>query len=61
MWEVATGEVPFNYIEHNHDLALAIISGIRPKIHQNIPAEYVRIMKQCWDANSENRPDADTI
>ncbi|CAG8607295.1 3306_t:CDS:1, partial [Acaulospora colombiana] len=61
MWEVATGEVPFNYIKHNHDLALAIISGIRPKIYQNIPAEYVRIMKQCWDAIPENRPDLDTI
>ncbi|CAG8524941.1 17282_t:CDS:2 [Acaulospora colombiana] len=53
---MATGEIPFNYIEHNYDLALAIISSIHPKIHQNIPVEYVRIMKQCWEANPDNRP-----
>ncbi|CAG8627577.1 3797_t:CDS:2 [Acaulospora morrowiae] len=58
MWEIATGEIPFVNMEHNYDLALAIISGMRPKIHEKIPAEYVRMMRRCWDPNQDSRPSA---
>ncbi|CAG8531631.1 10069_t:CDS:2 [Acaulospora morrowiae] len=58
MWEIATGEIPFVNTEHNYELALAIINGMRPKIHENIPAEYVRLMRRCWDPNQDNRPNA---
>ena len=43
------------------ELTLDIIGGCRPKIHEYIPHEYVTLMKQCWDANPDNRPDAKTI
>ncbi|RHZ59700.1 hypothetical protein Glove_362g36 [Diversispora epigaea] len=60
MWEVITGETPFSDHEFNSDseLALAIINGCRPKIYKYIPYEYATLMKQCWDANPDNRPDA---
>ncbi|CAG8535394.1 8875_t:CDS:2 [Acaulospora morrowiae] len=45
MWEIATGETPFVHMSYNNDLALAIVNGIRPRIYENIPKEYVRIMK----------------
>ncbi|RHZ85265.1 hypothetical protein Glove_67g129 [Diversispora epigaea] len=63
MWEVITGETPFIDHEFNSDsyLVLAIINGYRPKIYKHIPDEYVTLMKQCWDANPDNRPDAETI
>ncbi|CAG8439863.1 11188_t:CDS:2 [Acaulospora colombiana] len=48
-------------MEYDNNLALAIISGIRPKIYKDMPLEYVRIMQQCWDANPENRPNAITV
>ncbi|RHZ82748.1 hypothetical protein Glove_103g207 [Diversispora epigaea] len=49
MWEVITGETPY---------AFAIASGYRPTIYENIPLEYETLMKQCWDANPDNRLDA---
>ncbi|RHZ57521.1 hypothetical protein Glove_386g42 [Diversispora epigaea] len=60
MWEVITGETPFNNhkFNSNSDLVLAIIDGYRPKIYKYIPYEYATLMKQCWDANPDNRPDA---
>ncbi|RHZ73758.1 hypothetical protein Glove_229g53 [Diversispora epigaea] len=64
MWEVITGETHGN---HNHkfyskpDFSLAIINGYRPKIYRYIPYEYATLMKQCWDSNPDNRPDAKTI
>ncbi|RHZ84377.1 hypothetical protein Glove_82g90 [Diversispora epigaea] len=61
MWEIITGEVPYG--EHEHDLYLmyAIVKGYRPKIHEEIPHEYADLMKQCWDADPNNRPCAFTI
>ncbi|RHZ89401.1 hypothetical protein Glove_15g3 [Diversispora epigaea] len=63
MWEVITGETPFSDLEFNSDsdFALAIINGYRPKIYEYIPNEYANLLKQCWDANPDNRPDARTI
>ncbi|RHZ83362.1 hypothetical protein Glove_97g26 [Diversispora epigaea] len=42
MWEVITGEIPYGGHGHERDshLALAIVSGYRPKIYENIPVEY---------------------
>ncbi|RHZ43765.1 hypothetical protein Glove_856g12 [Diversispora epigaea] len=61
MWEVITCETPFDDYEHDLELALDIVKGCRPKIYEYIPHEYVNLMKQCWDANPDNRPDTITI
>ncbi|RHZ59701.1 hypothetical protein Glove_362g31 [Diversispora epigaea] len=63
MWEVITGETPFSDHEFISDFkfALAIINGCRPTIYKYIPYEYATLMKQCWDANPDNRPDAETV
>ncbi|RHZ65448.1 hypothetical protein Glove_315g64 [Diversispora epigaea] len=61
MWEIITGEIPYGEHEHDSDLAFAIVSGYRPKIYENIPLEYATLMKQCWEANPDNRPDANII
>ncbi|RHZ43857.1 hypothetical protein Glove_851g4 [Diversispora epigaea] len=63
LWEVITGETPFSDHEFNSDsdFALAIINGYRPKLYKYIPYEYATLMKQCWDAIPDNRPDAETI
>ncbi|RHZ88505.1 hypothetical protein Glove_22g76 [Diversispora epigaea] len=61
MWEIATGKTPFGDHEHDLDLSLAIVKGYRPKINDDIPHEYLTLMKQCWDANPDNRPNTLTI
>ncbi|RHZ84397.1 hypothetical protein Glove_82g66 [Diversispora epigaea] len=61
MWEIATGKTPFGKREHDSDLQFAIVKGYRPKVYNYIPQEYATLMKQCWDANPDNRPNADTI
>ncbi|KAF0408128.1 protein kinase [Gigaspora margarita] len=40
---------------------LAIICGFRPEIVCGTPFEYEKVMKKCWDAVPENRPDAKEI
>ncbi|RHZ48659.1 hypothetical protein Glove_543g40 [Diversispora epigaea] len=58
MWEVITGETPLDY---DLELTLDIVKGCRPKIYEYIPHEYMTLIKQCWDANPDNRPDAQTV
>src|SRR5215469_14109657 len=57
MLEISSGKPPFINHEHDCNLALNIINGIRPKIESEIPLEYRSLMEQCWDADPLKRPD----
>src|SRR4051812_20277472 len=61
MWEISSGQSPFNNCEHDYYLATNIINGIRPKILSRDPLEYKNLMKQCWDADPLKRPDIKTL
>src|ERR1044072_2683170 len=61
MWEISSGKPPFNNYEHNYDLAMRIVFGMRPKIIPGTPTDYEKLMTQCWDANPLNRPDSKTL
>jgi serine/threonine protein kinase len=56
MWEISFGQPPFINYEHDYDLAIKIINGMRPKILSEIPLEYKNLMEQCWNANPLERP-----
>ncbi|POG81561.1 kinase-like domain-containing protein, partial [Rhizophagus irregularis DAOM 181602=DAOM 197198] len=55
MWEISSGQTPFNNYEHDYDLAMKV-NGMRPKIRSEIPPGYNQLMKQCWDADPLKRP-----
>ncbi|RGB25685.1 kinase-like domain-containing protein [Rhizophagus diaphanus] len=61
MWEISSGQTPFINYEHENDIVMNIINGIRPKIVPGTPLEYKNLMKQCWDADPLKRPDADAL
>jgi len=61
MWEVSSGQPPFINSDHNYDLAMNIINGMRPIIVPGTPLEYKELMEQCWDADSTRRPDINTL
>ena len=61
MWEISTGQPPFNNYEHNYYLAMNIVNGMRPKIRSGIPSEYKKLMKQCWNGDPSKRPDIDVL
>ncbi|POG83041.1 kinase-like domain-containing protein, partial [Rhizophagus irregularis DAOM 181602=DAOM 197198] len=61
MWEISSGQPPFINYEHNYDLAMKIVNGIRPKIVPGTPLEYKNLMKQCWDADPSKRPVIKTL
>jgi serine/threonine protein kinase len=61
MWEMSAGRPPFHKYDHNYDLAMKIVNGMRPKIVTETPSEYENLMKQCWDADPLKRPDIETL
>jgi serine/threonine protein kinase len=61
MWEISSGQQPFINYEHDYDLAMNIVNGIRPKIVPGTPLEYKNLMKQCWDADPSKRPNIITL
>ncbi|RIA86622.1 kinase-like domain-containing protein [Glomus cerebriforme] len=61
MWEISSGQPPFNNYKHDYYLAMNIINGIRPRIVSGTPIKYKNLMKQCWDADISKRPNIYTI
>ncbi|RGB28788.1 kinase-like domain-containing protein [Rhizophagus diaphanus] len=61
MWEISSGQTPFINYEHENDIVMNIINGIRPEIMPGTPLEYKNLMKECWDAIPLKRPDAYTL
>ncbi|POG75409.1 kinase-like domain-containing protein [Rhizophagus irregularis DAOM 181602=DAOM 197198] len=61
MWEISSEQSPFINHEHDYDLAINIINGIRPRIVSGTPVEYKNLMEKCWDADPSKRPDVDTL
>ncbi|CAI2173410.1 12708_t:CDS:2 [Funneliformis geosporum] len=45
MWEISSGQPPFSGLEHNYDLVMKIMNGMRPKIVSRTPLEYANLME----------------
>ncbi len=51
IWEISSGQPPFAVFDHDYDLVLKIINGMRPKVVLGTPLKYKSLMEQCWDAD----------
>ncbi|POG65759.1 hypothetical protein GLOIN_2v1804242 [Rhizophagus irregularis DAOM 181602=DAOM 197198] len=54
-------QAPFINYEHENDIVINVINGIRPKIWPGTPLEYKNLMKECWDADPLKRPGAGAL
>jgi hypothetical protein len=61
MWELTSRKPPFSDWFHDVELAFAILDGMRPEIVEGTPEFYSEIMKQCWDSDPLQRPDASLL
>ncbi|RHZ50483.1 hypothetical protein Glove_498g18 [Diversispora epigaea] len=61
MWVISTGKIPFERELYDPKLAMAILSGYRPKINKGTPQCYVELMEKCWHNNPSERPSAEMI
>ena len=61
MWEISSGQPPFFNSEHNYDMAINIICGMRPKVIPETPSKYKELMELCWNADPTERPDVNYL
>jgi len=61
MWEISSGQPPFNNYEHDYKLATRILNGQRPEIVPGTPLGYIELMEQCWNANPLKRPNINIL
>ncbi|CAI2169664.1 20089_t:CDS:2, partial [Funneliformis geosporum] len=57
MWEISSGQPPFAHFDHDYELTINLLKGMRPQIVQGTPTEYKNLMIQCWDADPLKRYD----
>ncbi len=56
MWMFASSVPPFYNQNHDTDLTIKILSGLRPPHISGIPGTYEDLMKRCWDDDPNKRP-----
>ena len=58
MWEIWTRRIPHadSGFKFASDLKAAVIEGYRPKIPDDCPEGYAKIIKKCWASDSIERP-----
>ncbi|EXX77119.1 Bck1p [Rhizophagus irregularis DAOM 197198w] len=61
MWELTTGCKPFANVEHDIDLIIKIIDGLRPEITEDTPECYANLMRSCWNPDPTKRPSISVI
>lgn len=61
IYQVLTGEVPFEEFDNPNQIPLKVSSGYRPKIPNFVPNSIRDLIKQCWAQNPEERPTFDYI
>lgn len=62
LWQLVAREEPYSDRENNIDLAIEVATeGLRPKIPGFCPVDYAELMRRCWAANPDDRPEFDEI
>ncbi|CAI2193129.1 17722_t:CDS:1, partial [Funneliformis geosporum] len=61
MWEILSGQLPFADFNHDYELAINLIKGMRPQIVQGTPMLYKNLIIQCWDADPLKRHNINTL
>ncbi|RHZ65119.1 hypothetical protein Glove_319g110 [Diversispora epigaea] len=62
MWEIYYEEVPFKGFSNLEEFPYNnVINGTRPIIDKGMPAWYSDLLKKCWDAVPDNRPNVEEI
>ncbi|CAB5386949.1 unnamed protein product [Rhizophagus irregularis] len=57
MWQISSGHQPFNNELADYGLAHDIIDGKRENDVKGTPTEYIKLYRECWKNEHNERPD----
>lgn len=61
LWEVYCCDMPYADLSFAEVSSAVVRQNLRPEIPRCCPSSFINIMKRCWDANPEKRPEMDEV
>ncbi|KAL6552974.1 hypothetical protein OROGR_006816 [Orobanche gracilis] len=61
LWEIYCCDMPYPNLSFSELTSAVVRQNMRPEIPRCCPSSLANIMKQCWDPNSEKRPEMDGV
>lgn len=61
LWELVTGEEPYEGMRPEHVIFSVAYGSVRPEIPERCPDIYRTLMLQCWEDDRNKRPDIDEV
>ncbi|KAG8373094.1 hypothetical protein BUALT_Bualt12G0134900 [Buddleja alternifolia] len=61
LWEIYCCDVPYTDISFAEASSAVVKENLRPHIPRCCPTSFTKIMKKCWHANPEKRPEMDEV
>ncbi|KAI3805304.1 hypothetical protein L1987_27544 [Smallanthus sonchifolius] len=61
LWETYCCDLPYPFLSFSEVSSAVVRHNLRPEIPRCCPSSLVNIMRKCWDANPEKRPEMDEV
>ncbi|KAK9288523.1 hypothetical protein L1049_016982 [Liquidambar formosana] len=61
LWEIYCCDMPYPDLSFAEVSSAVVRQNLRPEIPRCCPSSLASIMRKCWDANPEKRPDMDEV
>ncbi|KAF3796070.1 Serine/threonine-protein kinase [Nymphaea thermarum] len=61
LWEIYCCEMPYPDLSFAEVSSAVVRQNLRPEVPRCCPNSLATIMKKCWDANPDKRPDMDEV
>lgn len=61
MWEIYCCDMPYPDLSFSEVTSAVVRQNLRPEIPRCCPSSIANVMKRCWDANPDKRPEMDEV
>ncbi|KAL3512880.1 hypothetical protein ACH5RR_025597 [Cinchona calisaya] len=61
LWEIYCCDMPYPDLSFSEMTSAVVRQNLRPEIPRCCPSSLANVMKRCWDANPDKRPEMDEV
>ncbi|KAG6745998.1 hypothetical protein POTOM_050508 [Populus tomentosa] len=61
LWEIYCCDMPYADLSFSEVTSAVVCQNLRPEIPRCCPSSLANVMKRCWDANPDKRPEMDEV
>lgn len=61
LWEIYCCDMPYPNLSFSELTSAVVHQNLRPEIPRCCPSSVANVMRRCWDANTDRRPEMDEV